>query len=73
LVDGVESEAKGVAFLVMWSNGYPFWKQTSYNGSMRKNYAAIGYIYDQQRNAFIPPKPDGNYVLDEQTCQWIES
>jgi hypothetical protein len=73
LVDGVESEAKGVAFLVMWSNGYPFWKQTSYNGSMRKNYAAIGYIYDQQRDAFIPPKPDGNYVLDEQTCQWIES
>jgi hypothetical protein len=73
LVDGVESEAKGVAFLVMWSNGYPFWKQTSYNGSMRKNYAAIGYIYDQQRNAFIPPKPDCNYVLDEQTCQWIES
>jgi len=73
LVDGVESEAKGVAFLVMWSNGYPFWKQTSYNGSMRKNYAAIGYIYDQQRDAFIPPKPDGDYVLDEQTCQWIES
>jgi hypothetical protein len=73
LVDGVESEAKGVAFLVMWSNGYPFWKQTSYNGSMRKNYAGIGYIYDQQRDAFIPPKPDGDYVLDEQTCQWIES
>jgi hypothetical protein len=73
LVDGVESEAKGITFLVMWSNGYPFWKQTSYNGSMRKNYAAIGYIYDQQRDAFIPPKPDGDYVLDEQTCQWIES
>lgn len=73
LVDGVESEAKGVAFLIMWSNGYPFWKQTSYNGSMRKNYAAIGYIYDQQRDAFIPPKPDGDYVLNEQTCRWIES
>jgi hypothetical protein len=73
LVDGVESEAKGVAFLVMWSNGYPFWKQTSYNGSMRKNYAGIGYTYDPDKDAFIAPKPDGNYVLDEQTCQWIES
>jgi len=73
LVDGVESEAKGVAFLVMWSNGYPFWKQTSYNGSMRKNYAGIGYTYDPDRDAFIAPKPGDGYVLDEQTCQWIES
>jgi hypothetical protein len=72
MVDGIESEAKGIAFLVMWSGGYPFWKQTSYNGSMRKNYAAIGYTYDPQRDAFIPIKPEGNYVLDEQTCQWIE-
>ena len=72
MIDGVESEAKGVGFLVMWSGGYPFWKQTSYNGTMRKNYAGIGYTYDAQRDAFIPPKPDGNYVLDEQTCQWIE-
>ena len=72
LIDGVESEAKGVAFLVIWSNGHPFWKQTSYNGTMRKNYAGIGYTYDPDRDAFIPPKPDGNYVLDEQTCQWVE-
>ena len=72
LVDGVESEVKGIAFLVMWSNGYPFWKQTSYNGSMRKNYAGIGYTYDVQRDAFIPPKPSDSYVLDEQTCQWVE-
>lgn len=70
MVDGVESEAKGVAFLVMWSGGYPFWKQTSYNGTMRKNYAGIGYIYDEQRDAFIPPQPFAGWVLNEQTCQW---
>jgi hypothetical protein len=72
MADGVESEAKGVAFLVMWSGGYPFWKQTSYNGTMRKNYAGIGYTYDAQRDAFIPQQPDGNYILDEPTCQWVE-
>jgi len=59
--------------LVMWSNGYPYWKQTSYNGTFRKNYAGIGYTYDVQRDAFIAPKPGDGYVLDEQTCQWIES
>ena len=72
LVNNVESEAKGIAFLTMWSGGYYNWKQTSYNGNFRKNYAGIGYTYDPDRDAFIPPKPDGNYVLDEQTCQWIE-
>jgi hypothetical protein len=70
MVDGVESEAKGVAFLVMWSGGYPFWKQTSYNGTMRKNYAGIGYTYDAQRDAFLPPQPFASWVLNEQTCQW---
>ena len=73
MVDGIESEAKGIEFLVNWSGGYPYWKQTSYNGSIRKNYAAIGYFYDPQRDAFIPIKPDDSYVLDEQTCQWIKS
>lgn len=72
MVDGAESEAKGIEFLVNWSGGHPYWKQTSYNGSMRKNYAAIGYTYDPDRDAFIPIKPADNYVLDEQTCQWIE-
>ena len=48
------------------------WIQTSYNKNFRKNYAGIGYTYDEQRDAFIPPKPEGNYVLDEETCTWIE-
>lgn len=49
------------------------WIQTSYNNRIRKNYAGIGHTYDATRDAFIPPKPsDGDWELDEQTCQWVE-
>lgn len=65
-----ESEAKGIEFLVNWSGGYTNWKQTSYNGTIRKNYAGIGYIYDAQRDAFIPPQPFNSWLLDETSCQW---
>ena len=44
--------------------------RTSYNGKIRFNYAAIGYTYDQARDAFIPPQPYASWVLDEQLCQW---
>lgn len=71
LVDGVESEAKGIEFLIGLF-GDSNWKQTSYNGNFRKNYAGVGYTYDPDRDAFIPPKPNDNAVLDEQTCQWVE-
>jgi hypothetical protein len=47
------------------------WIQTSYNGNIRKNYAGIGYTYDQERDAFIPPKPENAIGLDEETCLWI--
>jgi hypothetical protein len=47
------------------------WKQTSYNGNIRKNYAGVGFTYDKNRDAFIPPEPEGNLGLDETTCQWI--
>lgn len=47
------------------------WKQTSYNGNIRKNYAGIGYSYDSVRDAFIAPEPEGNLGFDEATCQWI--
>jgi hypothetical protein len=39
---------------------------------LRKNCAAIGYTYDEQRDAFIPPKPEGDWVLNETTCLWEE-
>lgn len=71
LDNGVESEAKGVAFCQSLLGGN--WVQTSYNGNIRKNYAGIGYTYDQTRDAFIPPKPEeGNWVLNEDTCKWEE-
>ena len=70
LQDGVESEAKGIQFLVDWSGGYANWKQTSYNGSIRKNYAGIGYTYDATRDAFIPPQPFPSWTLNETTCLW---
>jgi hypothetical protein len=67
--DGVESEQAGVDFLTDLY-GHTLWKQTSYNGTIRKNYAGIGYTYDTGRDAFISPKFYGSWVLDEATCQW---
>ena len=46
-------------------------KRTSYHGNIRKNYAGIGYTYDEQRDAFIPPQPFPSWTLVEETCQWI--
>jgi hypothetical protein len=65
-----DSEPIGIAFLTEWSNGYSNWKQTSYNGNFRKNYAGIGYTYDQGRDAFIAPKPFNSWLLDEDKAKW---
>ena len=46
------------------------WIQTSYNASIRKNYAGIGYTYDSTRDAFIPPQPYPSWTLNEDTCGW---
>jgi hypothetical protein len=56
------------------------WVQTSYNTlggkhslggiPIRKNYASVGYFYDKERDAFIPPKPYNSWILDEDTCFW---
>ena len=62
-------EATGIAFLSSIF-GEATWKQTSYNGRIRKNYAGIGYTYDAQRDAFIPPQPFPSWTLVEDTCQW---
>lgn len=68
LDNGVENEAKGIAFCQSLFGG--IWKQTSYNGTIRKNFAGIGYTFDAGRNAFIPPKPYNSWTLDESTCRW---
>lgn len=46
------------------------WVQTSYNGNFRKNYAGIGYTYDEALDAFIAPKLYDSWVLNEETAQW---
>jgi hypothetical protein len=68
--NGIESEAKGIAFCQSLFGPNSTWKQTSYNGNFRKNYAGIGYSYDASRDAFIAPKPFTSWVLNEQTCRW---
>jgi len=65
---GQENEQKGIDFCSNLLGGT--WKQTSYNARIRKNYAGIGYTYDESRDAFIAPKPFNSWILDEATCQW---
>jgi hypothetical protein len=65
---GQESEQKGIDFCTNFLGGT--WKQTSYNSNIRKNYAGIGYTYDESRDAFIAPKPFNSWILDETTCRW---
>jgi len=67
--NGNEIEQLGIDYLAK-GTGYPFWIQTSYNGNFRKNYAGIGYRYDDDLDAFIPPKPYTSWSLNEDTCQW---
>ena len=77
--NGVEQEVNGIDFLTKLT-GYPVWKQTSYNTHggvhnnngtpLRKNHASIGYTYDENKDAFIAPKPFNSWILDEDTCLW---
>jgi hypothetical protein len=77
--NGIEQESIGIDFLTKLT-GYPLWKKTSYNTKggvhtengtpLRKNFAGIGYTYDEDRDAFIPPKPFNSWILNEDTCLW---
>jgi len=77
--NGIEQEVNGIDFLTKLT-GYPVWKQTSYNTyggihsfgdtPLRKNYAGLGMIYDENRDAFIPKKPFNSWILNETTCLW---
>ena len=79
--DVATSEQAGVEFLHnLYKNDRVVWKQTSYNTyggqhrlggtPFRKNFAGIGYTYDQQRDAFIEPKVFNSWTLNEETCIW---
>ena len=77
--NGVEQEVNGIDFLTKLT-GWSIWKQTSYNTRggihilggtpFRKNYAGKGFTYDEDRDAFISPKPYPSWTLNEDTCLW---
>ena len=74
---GNEQEQIGIDFLKSLLGSETIWKQTSYNGNIRKNYAGIGDIYDVTRDAFISPMPpafaNGDvWELNEETCRWFD-
>ena len=66
--NGQENEQKGIDFCSNLLGGS--WIQTSYNAKIRKNYAGVGYTYDQTLDAFIPPKPFDSWILDTDKAQW---
>lgn len=67
--DQEPTEADGIAYCrSLWGHGV--YKKTSYNRTIRKNYAGIGYSYDPIRDAFIPPRPFPSWTLDETACTW---
>jgi hypothetical protein len=68
--DVATTEQAGVDFINKIYNTRDVWKQTSYNNNIRKNFAGVGYQYDQTRDAFIPKKPFNSWVLNENTCNW---
>lgn len=78
VIVGVDEPLDGEA--IYFETTGTVWKKTSYNTyagkhlldgtPFRKNYAGIGYTYDSDRDAFIPPKPFSSWILNEQTCQW---
>jgi hypothetical protein len=77
--NGIEQESIGIDFLTKLT-GWAIWKQTSYNTHggvhnnngtpLRKNFAGIGYTYDEDRDAFIKPKPFNSWILNNETCLW---
>ena len=67
---GNENEEVGIAFCKNLLGRDTIWKQTSYNNSIRKNYAGIGFTYDATRDAFIAPKPFNSWILNETSCIW---
>jgi hypothetical protein len=65
-----EAEDRGQDYLANDLGLGGTWVQTSYNARIRKNYAGEGFTFDEELDAFIPPKPFDSWVLDEEKCQW---
>jgi hypothetical protein len=73
VLDPHNEEESGIAFFIEWSNGYTNWKQTSYNGTIRYNYAGIGYTYFSDADAFVAPNPECGHpelTLNQTNYKW---
>ena len=68
--DVATSEQVGIDFLNNLYGTRDFWVQTSYNGNFRKNFAGVGFKYDDVKDAFIAPQPFPSWTLNEDTCKW---
>jgi hypothetical protein len=66
--NGIESEQKGIDFCTSLLGG--IWIQTSYNASIRKNFAGVGFKYDSEKDAFIPFKPFESWLFNDNECTW---
>lgn len=69
--DGTENEQAGKD--VLRGHGSGEWLKTSFNGRIRKNFAGVGFSYDRELDAFIPPQPFPSWSLNAATCQWEAS
>jgi hypothetical protein len=68
--NGFEDENVGIDFCKSLIGQETNWKQTSYNAKIRKHYAGIGYIYDEENDAFYAPQPYPSWILNETTFIW---
>ena len=68
--DVATSEQAGIDFLNNLYGTRDVWKQTSYNGNFRKNYAGKNFTYDEGRDAFIEPQPYPSWILNEENCRY---
>jgi hypothetical protein len=68
--NNIELEENGIAFCKSLFGQETHWKQTSYSGSFRKNFASIGSLYDSTNDIFIAPKPFNSWILNKETIEW---
>ena len=68
--DFPESEPIGQEFIKNVLRDDGTWLQTSYNHNFRNRYAGIGYVYDFNRDVFLPPKPFNSWTLNENVLEW---
>lgn len=70
VVNGEEDEQAGIQYLKAMFGDTTIWRQTSFNGTIRKNYATAGGSYLEDLDVFVPPKPYESWILDQASYLW---